>query len=66
MAAYYTPSIDKWRPDGNPFWVVSTSGDIMRGHNEIFNPRSLSFMQQVYLGVVEEPKHKPVGSATVG
>jgi hypothetical protein len=49
---------DKWRPDGNPFWVVSTSGDIMSGHNNIFNPRFVSFMRQVYLGVIEERKHK--------
>lgn len=49
---------DKWLPRGNPFWVVYTSGDVMKGHNDIFNPNFVSFMRQMYLGVIET-RNKP-------
>lgn len=41
-----------WLPPQNPFWVVETSGDIMDGHNDIFNPNFLAFIRQMYLAVV--------------
>lgn len=49
---------DNWSPDANPFWVVSTTGDIMKGHNDIFNPNFVSFIRQMYLSVILEPSHK--------
>lgn len=39
------------QPRHNPFWVVSTTGDIMSGHNDIFNPLFVSFFRQMYLGI---------------
>jgi hypothetical protein len=41
-----------WVPKANPFWVVSTTGDIMSGHNDIFNARFVAFMRQMYLGII--------------
>jgi hypothetical protein len=41
-------------PEQNPFWVVSTTGDIMSGHNDIFNPKFVSFIRQMYLGFITE------------
>jgi len=41
-------------PEQNPFWVVSTTGDIMSGHNDIFNPKFVSFIRQMYLGFIAE------------
>jgi hypothetical protein len=38
-------------PPNNPFWVVSTKGEIMRGHNDIFNERFVSFFRQMYLSI---------------
>lgn len=43
---------DQWYPPGNPFWVVETTGDIMNGHNDIFNPNMESFIRQMYQAVV--------------
>ena len=43
---------DHWTPKDNPFWVVSTSSDIMDGHNDIFNNYFVGFIRQVYLGVL--------------
>lgn len=40
-------------PNNNPFWSVYTTGDIMDGHNDIFNPRFVTFSRQVYLSVVQ-------------
>ena len=45
-------STEQWRPAGNPFWVVQTSGEIMADHNDIFNPRFVAFVRQMYLAVV--------------
>ncbi len=39
------------RPPHNPFWVVSTTKDIMSGHDDIFNPLFVSFFRQMYVGV---------------
>ncbi len=39
-------------PKHNPFWVVSTTGEIMDGHNDIFNRHFVSFIRQMYLGVI--------------
>jgi hypothetical protein len=41
-------------PEQNPFWVVSTTGAIMSGHNDIFNPKFVSFIRQMYLGFIAE------------
>ena len=49
---------DNWSPASNPFWVVSTTKDIMGGHNDIFNPNFVSFIRQMYLSVIWEPDHK--------
>jgi len=45
-------STANWVPNANPFWVVSTTGDIMKDHNDIFNARFVSFIRQMYLGVI--------------
>jgi hypothetical protein len=45
-------STRKQFPKENPFWVVSTTGEIMDGHNDIFNPNFVSFIRQMYLGVI--------------
>src|SRR5574341_53425 len=45
-------STPNWVPKANPFWVVSTTGDLMKDHNDIFNARFLSFIRQMYLGVI--------------
>ena len=47
---------DKWTPVNNPFWVVSTSGDIMKGHNDIFNNYFVGFVRQLYLGILAQEK----------
>ena len=44
-------STGQWVPMHNPYWVVETSGDVMRGHNDIFNPAFVAFIRQVYIGV---------------
>ena len=46
-------STKMWSPKPNPFWVVSTTGEVMKDHNDIFNPRFVSFIRQMYLGVIE-------------
>ena len=43
----------------NPFWVVSTTGDLMGGHNDIFNQRFQSFISQMYLGVIAVRMRQP-------
>jgi len=45
-------STANWVPKANPFWVVSTTPDLMKDHNDIFNARFLSFIRQMYLGVI--------------
>ena len=42
----------QWFPKANPFWVVRTTGDIMTGHNDIFNPRFEAFIRQMYIRVI--------------
>ncbi len=49
---------DNWSPAANPFWVVSTTKDIMKGHNDIFNPNFVSFIRQMYLSVILETDRK--------
>jgi hypothetical protein len=44
-------STEQWQPVGNPYWVVETTGDIMNGHNDIFNPAFVAFVRQMYIGV---------------
>jgi hypothetical protein len=39
-------------PEHNPFWVVSTTEEIMEGHNDIFNRNFVSFIRQMYLGLI--------------
>lgn len=39
-------------PDHNPYWVVQTTGDIMRGHNDIFNDNMVSFVRQMYTAFI--------------
>lgn len=39
-------------PPANPFWVVSTTRDIMKDHGDIFNARFVSFIRQMYLSVI--------------
>ena len=50
---HLTATKRQW-PENNPFWVVQTTGDIVADHNDIFNPRFVSFMRQMYLAVVSE------------
>ncbi len=49
---------ENWSPEANPFWVVSTTKDIMNGHNDIFNPNFVSFIRQMYLSVILETDRK--------
>lgn len=49
---------DNWSPESNPFWVVSTTKDIMADHNDIFNANFVSFIRQMYLSVIWKPDHK--------
>lgn len=42
----------QWHPKANPFWVVHTTGDIMDGHNDIFNPRFEAFVRQMYIRAI--------------
>jgi pimeloyl-ACP methyl ester carboxylesterase len=44
-------AMPQWQPKGNPYWVVETSGDIMSGHNDIFNPSFVAFIRQMYVAV---------------
>jgi hypothetical protein len=39
-------------PETNPFWVVRTTGDIMKGHNDIFNPAMMNFVRQMYIAFI--------------
>jgi len=39
-------------PDHNPFWVVHTTGDIMHGHNDIFNENMIAFVRQMYTAFI--------------
>ena len=39
-------------PDHNPYWVVRTTGDIMRGHNDIFNDNMVSFVRQMFTAFI--------------
>ena len=45
-------STANWVPKANPFWVVSTTSDVMSNHNDIFNARFVAFIRQMYLGVI--------------
>ncbi len=45
---------DNWKPDKNPFWVVSTEKELMADHNDIFNPLFISFVRQMYFSVISE------------
>lgn len=47
-------STENWKPEKNPFWVVSTEKQLMEGHNDIFNPLFMSFIRQMYFGVISE------------
>lgn len=42
---------ESWFPPSNPFWVVQTTKDIIRDHNDIFNERFAAFMRQMYLRI---------------
>ena len=50
---HLTATKRQW-PENNPFWVVQTTADIVEDHNDIFNPRFVSFIRQMYLAVVSE------------
>jgi hypothetical protein len=39
-------------PETNPFWVVRTTGDIMKDHNDIFNPAMMDFVRQMYVAFI--------------
>ncbi|MDH4187416.1 MAG: hypothetical protein OEV08_10490 [Nitrospira sp.] len=39
-------------PDHNPYWVVRTTGDIMRDHNDIFNENMVAFVRQIFSAFV--------------
>lgn len=49
-------SNDRWQPKENPFWVVSATGDVIRDHGDIENPRLLSFIRVLY-GLITEVVH---------
>ena len=52
-------STRQWSPQGNPFWVVRTTEDIMGGHGDIFNPNFVAFFRQLYLGFIHARQHTP-------
>ncbi|OGW34254.1 MAG: hypothetical protein A2X58_03810 [Nitrospirae bacterium GWC2_56_14] len=41
----------EWAPTGNPYWVVETTGDVIKDHYDMFNPYFISFVRQMYLSV---------------
>jgi hypothetical protein len=43
---------DQWYPAHNPYWVVRTTGDIIDGHSDLFNPKLIAFVRQMYLGFI--------------
>lgn len=43
----------QWYPEMNPFWVIQTSSEISRDHNDIFNPKLMSFVRQIYIGLMD-------------
>jgi pimeloyl-ACP methyl ester carboxylesterase len=47
------------QPDNNPFWVVQTTGDIMNGHNDIFNPAMMHFVRQMYMAFLAAQRNAP-------
>jgi hypothetical protein len=47
-------TLGKLQPAYNPYWVVRTTKDIMDGHNDIFNPRFVSFFRQMYMAITAE------------
>jgi hypothetical protein len=47
-------------PAQNPFWVVETTEDVIKDHNDIFNPRFVSFIRQMYLSIISQ-RMKPLG-----
>ena len=50
-------STKEWAPTGNPYWVVETTGDVMKDHDDIFNPYFISFVRQMYLSAIEDKVH---------
>jgi hypothetical protein len=36
---------------GNPFWVISTSGDLIEDHSDFMNPNFGAFVRQLYIHV---------------
>ena len=43
---------DQWTPIGNPFWVVETTGEIMKNHDDIFNSNMQAFILQMYEAII--------------
>lgn len=39
---------DNWQPQGNPFWQISVTPDVIADHGDLYNPRFLSFVRTVY------------------
>jgi len=46
-------------PPYNPYWVVTTTGDVMDGHNNIFNPNFVAFFRQMYVAVTAARVRNP-------
>ncbi len=44
------PISQNW-PVGSPFWVISTSSDLIRDHNDFMNPNFVAFVRQLYIHV---------------
>ena len=43
---------EQWTPANNPYWVVRTTEDIIDDHSDLFNPRLVAFVRQMYLGFI--------------
>ena len=41
----------QWKPEGNPFWVMKVTGEIINDHGDVFNPNFQTFIHHTYLGL---------------
>jgi hypothetical protein len=39
-----------------PFWVVSTTDNLMKDHNDFLNPNFVTFVRQIYIGLTARTK----------
>jgi hypothetical protein len=43
---------ERWEPERNPYWVVQTKPEVIADHGDIFNPKFVAFLRQMYLGFI--------------